>query len=79
MRTPNEIRRQLERCADVDGACRGCLQLIAVLHAVLPQIAEVLTERVRNGADQRTVYHPMMCPDCVDDKPCARADALEGR
>lgn len=37
MRTADQVRLQLERCMEA-GECPHCMQLIAVLHAVLPDL-----------------------------------------
>ena len=40
MRTPDQIRLQLERIVESGDACNGCLSLIALLRAVLPEVVD---------------------------------------
>ncbi len=72
MLMPDQIRLRLERLMEQGDACNGCLALIGVLHAVLPEL-------VAQPAPTQQAYDSRRCPDCTPEQPCDRVRQMMGR
>lgn len=54
MLTAEQIRLRLERLSAQSGACDGCLELIAVLHAILPDLVALATQPAPQESQRST-------------------------
>lgn len=76
MLTPDQIRLRLERLTEQGDACAGCLALIAVLHAVLPELVAPPAPLQRPESPFRDFY-VAACRRCQVEIRAASQGALE--